>query len=243
MFNLLVRVSPRFPRPARAPAWRGYRAPGRSGSGRKRGSWGGSRRGDGFRSLERMAVVQRRGCDGIARGVGAGGPSRRTAGCSRLCTQICVGSRAGDCARSGPTTRWCRPPWSTRRPAPRRLRRVRWQNRAQFFAIAARLMRQILVDHARAHVAAKRGGPGWKVPLTDDLGVTVPREVHLLDLDAAPEKLATIDSRLGELVVLRFFGGMTSMQPQRASGYLLPQSSATGRAPGWLFRELRRVVK
>src|ERR671912_1055049 len=44
------------------------------------------------------------------------------------------------------------------------LRRVRWQNRAQFFAIAARLMRQILVDHARTHAAAKRGGVAWKVP-------------------------------------------------------------------------------
>src|SRR5918994_1029596 len=73
------------------------------------------------------------------------------------------------------------------------LRRVRWQNRAHFFAIAARLMRQILVDHARAHVAAKRGGAGWKMPLADDLGATVPRDVGLLDLDAALNKLATID--------------------------------------------------
>ena len=100
------------------------------------------------------------------------------------------------------------------------LRRVRWQNRAHFFAIAARLMRQILVDHARAHVAAKRGGAGWKVPLADDLGATMPRDVDLLDLDVALGKLATIDARLGDLVVLRFFGGMTVEEAAEGLGSL-----------------------
>ena len=52
-------------------------------------------------------------------------------------------------------------------------RRVRWQNRAHFFAIAARVMRQLLVDHARSHLAAKRGGTGWKMQLADDLGATM----------------------------------------------------------------------
>ena len=120
------------------------------------------------------------------------------------------------------------------------LRRVRWQNRAQFFAIAARLMRQILVDHARAHVAAKRGGPGWKVPLADDLGATLPRDVDLLDLDAALGKLATIDSRLGDLVVLRFFGGMTVEEAAESLG-LSPATVKRdwSRARAWLFRELR----
>jgi RNA polymerase sigma factor (TIGR02999 family) len=119
------------------------------------------------------------------------------------------------------------------------LRRVRWQNRAQFFAIAARLMRQILVDHARAHVAAKRGGPGWKVPLADDLGATLPRDVDLLDLDAALVKLATIDSRLGDLVVLKFFGGMT-VEEAAASLGLSPATVKRdwSRARAWLFREL-----
>ena len=120
------------------------------------------------------------------------------------------------------------------------LHRVRWQNRAHFFAIAARLMRQILVDHARAHIAAKRGGPAWKVPLADDLGATLPRDVGLLDLDAALGKLATIDSRLGDLVVLRFFGGMSIEEAAEA----LDVSPATAkrdwsRARAWLFRELR----
>jgi len=123
------------------------------------------------------------------------------------------------------------------------LRRVRWQNRAHFFAIAARFMRQILVDHARAHVAAKRGGLGWKVPLADNLGATVPRDVDLLDLDTALSKLATIDSRLNDLVVLRFFGGMT-VEEAAESLHLSPATVKRdwSRARAWLFRELRSEV-
>jgi RNA polymerase sigma factor (TIGR02999 family) len=123
------------------------------------------------------------------------------------------------------------------------LRRVRWQNRAQFFAIAARVMRQILVDHARAHAAAKRGGPGWKVPLADEVGATAPPEVDLLDLDAALGKLATINPRLGELVVLRFFGGLTVEEAADALG-LSPATVKRDwtRARAWLFRELRATV-
>ena len=121
------------------------------------------------------------------------------------------------------------------------LRRMRWQNRAQFFAIAARLMRQILVDHARAHAAAKRGG-GWKVPLEDDIGASVPRDVDLLDLDAALGKLATIDPRLGDLDVPGS-SGLTVEESAEALGV----SPATverdwSRARAWLFRELRGVV-
>ena len=123
------------------------------------------------------------------------------------------------------------------------LRRMRWQNRAQFFAIAARLMRQILVDHARAHAAAKRGGVAWKVPLSEHVGTMMPREVDLLDLDAALERLATLDPRLGDLVVLRFFGGLTVEEAAAA----LARSPATvkrdwTRARAWLFRELRPLM-
>ncbi len=120
------------------------------------------------------------------------------------------------------------------------LRRVRWQNRAQFFAIAARLMRRILVDHARAHAAAKRGGPAWTMPLADHLHATLPPDVDVLDLDTALRKLETIDSRMVDLVVLRFFGGMTVEETAEA----LARSPATvkrdwSRARAWLFRELR----
>jgi RNA polymerase sigma-70 factor, ECF subfamily len=118
-------------------------------------------------------------------------------------------------------------------------RRVRWQNRAHFFAIAARVMRRILVDHARAHAAAKRGGAGWKVPVRDPAGAQ-PRAVDLLDLDGALERLAAIDHRLSELVVLRFFGGLTVEEAAEA----LAVSPATAkrnwtRARAWLFRELQ----
>lgn len=123
------------------------------------------------------------------------------------------------------------------------LRRVRWQNRAQFFAIAARLMRRILVDHARGHAAAKRGGPGWKVPLADHLRATLPPDVDVLDLDAALRKLETVDTRLVDLVVLRFFGGLTVEEAAEA----LAMSPATvkrdwSRARAWLFRELTAVA-
>ena len=76
------------------------------------------------------------------------------------------------------------------------LRRVRWQNRVQFFAIAARLMRRVLVDHARGHAALKRGGARWKVSLSDHVAVTPPRDVELLDLTVALDKLGTINPRL-----------------------------------------------
>ena len=123
------------------------------------------------------------------------------------------------------------------------LRRVRWQNRAQFFAIAARLMRQILVDHARAHGAAKRGGARWRVPLSDDQATAGPRDVSLLDLDAALERLAKVDSDLGDLVDLRYFGGLTVEEVAEVRAV----SPATvkrdwSRARAWLFRELRAIA-
>lgn len=122
------------------------------------------------------------------------------------------------------------------------LRRIRWENRAQFFAIAARMMRQILVDHARAHVAAKRGGHRWTIPMGDHVASPAGGEVDLLDLDAALDKLDTIDRRLGQLVVLRFFGGLTIDEAAET----LDVSVATvkrdwARARAWLFRELRGV--
>lgn len=123
------------------------------------------------------------------------------------------------------------------------MRRVRWQNRAQFFAIAARLMRQILVDKARGAGAAKRGAGAWKVPLTDARATAGPRDVSLLDLDTALQRLSETDSRLGDLVVLRFFGGLTVEEVAEVTG----TSPATvkrdwSRARAWLFRELRSVA-
>jgi RNA polymerase sigma factor (TIGR02999 family) len=81
-------------------------------------------------------------------------------------------------------------------------------NRAQFFAIAANLMRQILVHHARKHRAAKRGG-GQKVELDEAAAVVSQRRFDLLALDEAMDKLAKIDPRQSRVVELRFFGGLS----------------------------------
>ena len=120
------------------------------------------------------------------------------------------------------------------------LRDLRWHSRAHFFAVAARVMRQVLVDHARAHLAAKRGGAGLKVALSDTTASTQPREVDLLDLDGALSRLSAIDTRLADLVVLRFFGGLTVEETADA----LAVSPATvkrdwNRARAWMFRELQ----
>src|SRR5882724_6512376 len=86
---------------------------------------------------------------------------------------------------------------------------VQSPSRAQFFAIAANLMRQILVNHAKHHRAAKRGG-GNKVELDENnAGAVQQRGVDLIALDEALEKLTELDPRQGRIVELRFFGGLT----------------------------------
>jgi len=86
---------------------------------------------------------------------------------------------------------------------------VRWENRAHFFGIAANLMRQILVNHALSHRAAKRGGTAVKLTLDDAVGVSKGQELDLAALDEALSRLATFDSRQGRIVELRFFGGLS----------------------------------
>jgi RNA polymerase sigma factor (TIGR02999 family) len=117
-------------------------------------------------------------------------------------------------------------------------RRVRWQNRSHFFAIASRVMRRLLVDHARERAAAKRGAQ-----LTVSLeGIDVPaatRSPDLLALDAALEKLARLDQRQARLVELRFFGGLTI--PEAANVLQVADITANRDwvlARTWLFREL-----
>jgi RNA polymerase sigma factor (TIGR02999 family) len=118
-------------------------------------------------------------------------------------------------------------------------RRVRWQSRAHFFAIAAHVMRRVLVDHARAHAAAKRGA-GVTVPLQDiDAGGNV-FDIDLLALDTALEQLATIDRRQSRLVELRFFGGMTVEETATVLGVApITVKRDWALAKAWLYRELR----
>lgn len=120
-------------------------------------------------------------------------------------------------------------------------RDVDWQNRGHFFAIAAQLMRRILVDHARRHLRQKRGGAGVAEPLDDQLAAPgAPIDaVDALDLDRAIRKLEQIDPDQSRIVEMRFFGGLTVEETAAALGI----SPATVKrewalAKGWLHREL-----
>ncbi|HEX4901157.1 MAG TPA: ECF-type sigma factor, partial [Pyrinomonadaceae bacterium] len=86
---------------------------------------------------------------------------------------------------------------------------IQWRDRAHFFGIAARLMRQVLVDYARRRNYAKRGGDLRHVPLDEALIVSRERAAEVLALDDALKTLAEIDSRQSEIVELRFFGGLS----------------------------------
>jgi RNA polymerase sigma-70 factor (ECF subfamily) len=116
--------------------------------------------------------------------------------------------------------------------------RVRWQNRAHFFAIAAHQMRRILLDHARAHHARKRGA-GLRVPLEEnDVAIAAPN-VDVLALDAALTKLSAQYPRQAELVELRFFGGLTVEEIAAVldiAPITVKRDWALARA--WLYREL-----
>ena len=88
-------------------------------------------------------------------------------------------------------------------------REVRWQNRAHFFGIAAQVMRRILIDHARKHAYAKRGGGAVHIPLDEAAVLTQERAAELVALDEALTALAALDERKGRVVELRYFGGLS----------------------------------
>jgi RNA polymerase sigma factor (TIGR02999 family) len=87
--------------------------------------------------------------------------------------------------------------------------RVDWQGRAHFFAVAAEMVRRILVDHARRRGRLKRGGNAQREPLSVAMNGAAGADADLLDLDAALEELAALDARQARVVELRFFGGLT----------------------------------
>ena len=118
-------------------------------------------------------------------------------------------------------------------------RRVEWQNRAQFFAIAARVMRRVLVDHARARATAKRAA-GLSIALDDVDVSTEPLDVDILAIDTALDELAAVDDRQRQLVELRFFAGLTVEETATALGVApitVKRDWALARA--WLFRALQ----
>lgn len=118
---------------------------------------------------------------------------------------------------------------------------VKWQNRDHFFGVAAQLMRRILVDHARNHLAAKRGGANPKLSLDEAISFSRTREVDLIALDDALETLATIDPLHCRIVELRFFSGLTIEE----TAHVLEISTATIKrewslAKAWLLREINK---
>jgi RNA polymerase sigma factor (TIGR02999 family) len=120
--------------------------------------------------------------------------------------------------------------------------RVRWQNRTQFFAIAAHLMRRILVDHARAHHALKRGA-GARVSLEAADPAVGPLDVDVLALDMALERLAGTYPRQSELVELRFFGGLTVEETAAVLGVApITVKRDWALAKAWLYREMQGQV-
>ena len=114
-----------------------------------------------------------------------------------------------------------------------------WKNRDQFFGVAARLMRRILVDHARARAAAKRGR-GLKVTLSENLAAAAAPDLDILALDDALGELAAVDPRQAELVELRFFGGLTQPEVATAMGFSLATANREWAvAKAWLYRRLK----
>jgi RNA polymerase sigma-70 factor, ECF subfamily len=119
--------------------------------------------------------------------------------------------------------------------------RVEWQDRSHFLAMAARLMRRVLVDHARTRQYQKRGGGAQRVTLVDDLGGSDERPHDLVALDEALEALERTNKRKAQVVELRFFGGLTVEE----TAHVLDVSADTVSrdwklARAWLLRELRK---
>ncbi len=114
-----------------------------------------------------------------------------------------------------------------------------WQSRAHFFGIAARIMRRILVDHARAGGREKRGGGMRALPLDEALVFSPAKSAALLDLDEALERLAALDRRKARVIELRYFGGLSAAETAEALG--VHQNTVVrdwSLAKAWLKREL-----
>lgn len=118
-------------------------------------------------------------------------------------------------------------------------REATWQNRAQFFAVAAQMMRRILVSHARARQAAKRGGTEQHITITEEVAAGAQRDVNLLALDEALKKLETIDLEKSRMVELRFFSGLSVAETAEVMGVsprTIDRQWQTAKA--WLYREV-----
>jgi RNA polymerase sigma factor (TIGR02999 family) len=118
--------------------------------------------------------------------------------------------------------------------------RVTWANRAQFFGVAAEIMRRILVDHARERQAAKRPG-GVRVALDDGIGAVLPPDCELLMLDEALCELGRIDQRQARIVELKYFGGLS--EEEVAAVLSLSRATITREwqsARAWMYRRMTK---
>ena len=118
---------------------------------------------------------------------------------------------------------------------------IGWQDRAHFYAVAARVVRRILVEYARSHSRQKRGGGEELIPLDEAVVVGPEASSIVLDLDEALQRLAAVDERKSDIIQLLFFGGLTYDETAAA----LDISPATVHrelklAKAWLYRELAR---
>jgi RNA polymerase sigma-70 factor, ECF subfamily len=117
---------------------------------------------------------------------------------------------------------------------------VSWQNRAHFFGIAAQMMRRILVDHARAHNAGKRGADFQKLSLDDNIDKAVERSGELIALDEALKELAGVDEQKARIVELRYFGGLSFEETAEALGVSAVTVKRHWRmARAWLFGRMK----
>jgi RNA polymerase sigma factor (TIGR02999 family) len=117
--------------------------------------------------------------------------------------------------------------------------RVRWQNRAHFFAVSAQLMRRVLVDFARARDYQKRGGRAAHVPLAEAFDLPHRQDVGLVALDEALSALAALDARKARVVELRFFGGLSVEETAEVLGVSPDTIMRDWKlAKVWLLREL-----
>jgi RNA polymerase sigma factor (TIGR02999 family) len=121
------------------------------------------------------------------------------------------------------------------------LSRIRWQDRAHFFAMSARLMRRILVDHARSRRYLKRGGGAVRVSFDEALAVSRESAADLVALDDALQSLARIDPRKGQVVELRYFGGL-SVDETAEVLHVSPETVMRDwrLSKAWLLREVSR---
>jgi RNA polymerase sigma-70 factor, ECF subfamily len=119
--------------------------------------------------------------------------------------------------------------------------RVNWQNRAQFFGVAAQMMRRILVDHAKTKHREKRGGDAVKLSLDDVINISQERAADLIALDDALDTLAAMDERKSRVVDLRYFGGFSVEE----TAQILEVSPDTvmrdwKMAKAWLYQQIMR---